>query len=272
MKNIIGPPVYGENFINREKEIARATFLMEDGNSFLLLGIRRTGKSSLLKEIARRKEQNGWQAVFVNCSNCKTSVQFYRELYTAMPKDLQVKMQDWIVNSKSLPPRLLEWITNLFDKVNHTSDELQFHNNWDTYSSELAQVVSDFFQKEQKVALFLDELPFFFQNLGLSEQSIKEVQSTLTTLRVWRDNGLPMGIAGSLNIHIQLDNLGVSRKLLAGLNTLPVEPFTRVAAEKLINNLVSSKKYDWWTPQFTEKILELLTDYETVLKSVSNIQ
>jgi AAA+ ATPase superfamily predicted ATPase len=226
MKNIIGPPVYGENFINREKEIARATFLMEDGNSFLLLGIRRTGKSSLLKEIARRKELNGWQTVFVNCSNCKTSVQFYRELYTAMPQDLQVKMQDWIINSKSIPARLLEWITNLFDKVNHSSDELQFHNNWDTYSSELAQVVSDFFQKEQKIALFLDELPFFFQNLGLSEQSIKEVQSTLTTLRVWRDNGLPMGIAGSLNIHIQLDNLGVSRKLLAGLNTLPVEPFS----------------------------------------------
>ncbi|MEO6036967.1 MAG: hypothetical protein ABIQ93_01055 [Saprospiraceae bacterium] len=52
MKNVIGSPVSGENFLNRENEISRALLLMEDGNSFLLLGIRRTGKSSLLKEVS----------------------------------------------------------------------------------------------------------------------------------------------------------------------------------------------------------------------------
>jgi hypothetical protein len=111
------------------------------------------------------------------------------------------------------------------------------------------------------LALFLDELPFFFQNLGDSGPSIQEIQSTLSALRNWRDQGLPMGIAGSLNIHLQLDHLGISRKLLAGLNSLPVEPFARPEAQELLGNLIRSKNYGWWTPAVTTRLLELLPDF-----------
>ncbi|MEO6036966.1 MAG: hypothetical protein ABIQ93_01050 [Saprospiraceae bacterium] len=70
-----------------------------------------------------------------------------------------------------------------------------------------------------------------------------------------------MGIAGSLNIHLQLDHLGISRKLLAGLNSLPVDPFPRPVAEQLLQTLATAKKYDWWTPALTQRLLDLLPDF-----------
>jgi hypothetical protein len=261
MKNIIGSPVSGENFVDREREIKRALLLMEDGNSFLLLGIRRTGKSSLLKEIARRMTANDFQTISVNCSTCKTTLQFYQQLYSAMPKGTRERLRKWIADAKSIPTRLLDWLTDFVDKAKVGEVELDFHNNWAVYNSTLEQIVGDFFKKEQRVAIFLDELPFFFQNLGTSAQSIKEIQSALATLRTWRDGGLPMGIAGSLNIHLQLEHLGISRKLLSGLNSLPVEPFLRPVAVDLLTRLAESKKYDWWTSEITDKLLSLLPDF-----------
>lgn len=261
MKNVIGSPVSGENFLNRESEIARALLLMQDGNSFLLLGIRRTGKSSLLKEVALRMANNGWQTVLVNCATCKDTLQFYRDIYSAMPKSLQERFRKWIADAKAIPSRLLDWITNVFDKITLGSVEVALHQEWSAYSQPLEEIVAAFFKNEPRTALFLDELPFFFQNLGNTAHSVQAIQSTLTTLRNWRDNGLPMGIAGSLNIHLQLDHLGISRKLLAGLNSLPVEPFPPSVAEQLLQTLVASKQYDWWTPTITQRLLDLLPDY-----------
>ena len=261
MKNIIGSPVSGDNFVDRQREIKRALLLMEDGNSFLLLGIRRTGKSSLLKEIARIMSKNGWQAILVNCATCKTTLQFYQQLYAAMPKGTRERLRKWIADAKSIPTRLLDWLTDFLDKAKVGEVELDFHNNWSAYNTTLEQIVGDFFRKEQRIAIFLDELPFFFQNLGTSEQSIQEIQSALTTLRTWRDDGLPMGIAGSLNIHLQLEHLGISRKLLSGLNSLPVEPFPNSVAVDLLTGLAESKKYDWWTSKISDKLLSLLPDF-----------
>ncbi len=67
MKNIVGAPVYGDNFINREKELKTAVRLMHNGNSFLLLGIRRhllifgprgMGKSFFLKYLSIKFKAN----------------------------------------------------------------------------------------------------------------------------------------------------------------------------------------------------------------------
>jgi len=52
MKNILGPPVYGGNFKFRKKNLKKGLRLLKNQNSFLILGIRRTGKSSFLRQLS----------------------------------------------------------------------------------------------------------------------------------------------------------------------------------------------------------------------------
>lgn len=261
MKNSIGSPVSGNDFFNRESEIRRALMLLEERNSILLLGIRRTGKSSVLKEISIRMADNGWQVIFINASTCKSTLQFYQLLYAQMPKKLQDRLKKWLADTKAFPTRLLDWITDFLEKIKVGDTEIALHNNWSTYAETMEKVVGDFFKKEPKTALFIDELPFFFQNIGNNPQSLAEIQSFLNVLRTWRDNGLAMGIAGSLNIHIQLDHLGISRKLLTGLNSITLKNFSREEAAGLLTALLEGRKCNWWNEAVTNKLLDLLPDY-----------
>lgn len=263
MRNAIGDPVSGENFLNREKELRAAQLLLENRNSFLLLGIRRTGKSSFLQELARRlRQEDGNIIVEMNCQGYQTAIQFYRELYDELPKDLQTRLRKLLSDSKSLPSRLIDYLTDKLSTVEIGGvGKVEFRQDWDAYAHPLDGLLADFFQENSNVVLFLDELPFFFQNLSYSDQQVREIQKVLTSLRTWRNAGLAMGIAGSLNLHLQLESLGISRKLVAGLNSLKLEPFSREHARALLEKLVASKKYDWWKPAVTEKLLDVLPDY-----------
>jgi len=123
--------------------------------------------------------------------------------------------------------------------------------------------VGNFFTSEDNgnIFLFIDELPFFFENVSKNDGTTREVQMLLTSLRSWRDAGIPMGITGSLNLHQQLENLGLSRKLLAGLNTITLPPFSKEEAKSLFDILLTGKQCDWWNDEISAKLLELIPDY-----------
>ena len=47
VKNLVGPPVVGEDFVGRKEELAEAVRMISQGNSLLLASPRRVGKSSV---------------------------------------------------------------------------------------------------------------------------------------------------------------------------------------------------------------------------------
>ena len=59
MRNISGPAVWGDDFRFRERELRYAQTALLDGNSLLVLGLRRIGKSSFLSELHRRFAASG---------------------------------------------------------------------------------------------------------------------------------------------------------------------------------------------------------------------
>ena len=56
ISNRIGPPVEGENFYGRDKEIRNANRLLDSHHSLLLSAPRRIGKSSLAKRLIEEKK------------------------------------------------------------------------------------------------------------------------------------------------------------------------------------------------------------------------
>ena len=262
MKNILGPPVVGENFKYREKNLRKALRLLRNRNSFLILGIRRTGKSSFLRQSAYllRKEDKDHICIELDCQTFTNLLDFYKGLYNEMPKGMKTKFKKFLSDSKQLPKRFIDGITDIFDSIEVFDSKIDFQDKLMNYSKPFEDLVTAFFKNDPNVFLFLDELPFFFKNMGDDPHNIVEISQILTNLRSWRHAGLAMGITGSLNLHQQLEHLGISRKVLAGLNTIVLDTLTRTESASFIEELVAEDKYDWWTPEITEKLLSLIPD------------
>ena len=69
-----------------------------------------------------------------------------------------------------------------------------------------------------------------------------------------------MAICGSLNINNFLESYSISRKLLAGLTSVEVKPFSDDEAKNLLQELSDSHKIDWLDNEIKNKVLELIQD------------
>lgn len=76
IRNLIGPPVTGMDFIGREKELADAWKAIEDTNSLLLASPRRVGKSSFAMKLANKAEEKGWNALYLDLQGLKDEGEF----------------------------------------------------------------------------------------------------------------------------------------------------------------------------------------------------
>ncbi len=264
MKNTIGSPVYGDGFMFRTKEVRKGLRYMKNGNSFLMLGIRRTGKSSVLKQIAYelKKENKDNICIELDCGTYHYALNFYKALYDKLPSKLQKKWKKLLEDSKQLPSKVIDLFTDNISAVEVPDlAKVSFRDQLRTYQKPFEKIVNEFFKENNEVYLFLDELPFLFENILDKEGSVQEIKTILINLRNWRDAGVPMGITGSLNLHLQMEHNELSRKLLAGLNTIQLQAFTKEEATQLIDALLEKETQQWWTSATTEKLLELLPDY-----------
>ena len=60
MNSSTGRWVSGDNFFNRERELQILEMRVRDRNHILLTGQRRMGKTSIVQELGRRLEAEGW--------------------------------------------------------------------------------------------------------------------------------------------------------------------------------------------------------------------
>ena len=62
MRNIIGPPVVGDDLYGRDYELARLWEHLENGEHLLMLAPRRVGKTSLMLELKQAPREN-WDVI-----------------------------------------------------------------------------------------------------------------------------------------------------------------------------------------------------------------
>ena len=77
----IGAPVVGSRFFGREREIEK--ILTKHDTNFAIMGVRRIGKTSLLKEVHRRlleQEEDASRIVWLDCSTLASPDQFVKEV------------------------------------------------------------------------------------------------------------------------------------------------------------------------------------------------
>ena len=66
MKSSTGRWVSGDDFFNRESELEILEERVLNGNHTVLTGQRRMGKTSIIRELGRRLENQGWEFLFTD--------------------------------------------------------------------------------------------------------------------------------------------------------------------------------------------------------------
>ncbi len=263
MKNITTVPVSEENFLNREYEKKYCISRLEEGNSLSILGIRRTGKSSLLKEVARLMRERGYFSLELDCQAYSKPSELFLGILKQLPKDTFENFTEHLKNLKSIPKAIIDALN--VESIKGFGVDVKFDKKvrdyWIPISNSIEKIITG---SDKKIILFLDELPYFFENLLAQKDtenfSENEVKQILATLRSWRNEGIQMAICGSLNINNFLESYSISRKLLAGLTSVEVKPFSNDEAKKLFEELAKSHNIIWLDDNIKNKALELIQD------------
>ena len=266
MNNIYGnAPVSGDDFYGRNEFIKHLKGILLSKNSFLLLGLRRMGKSSSLAEVTRliKQENPEVQIININCQTFESIQDFYKNIYLALPKTWRDDLRKVFKDTKRIPTKIIDAITDHIEEINIADlGSIKLRNDTLSYANTIKEELTQFFKtRENHLIVILDELPFLFENITENSQATKqEIEMILATLRSWRDIGISQAICGSLNLHIQLEHLGISRKLLGGINTQKLPKYTVEEAKGLLKELAKSDDKSFDEDQLN-KIVELLPDH-----------
>lgn len=253
------------DFKFRHEELARICHCWGHGQSVLLTGIRRTGKSELLKAALVKHAECGGLVGFLDVSDYVTLQDFYRDLLRQIPTGILSKLTTALSGMKSVPDRLLSWIRSHVDKIEVAGAEIDFNppgdalpRYWQPICEELQQVLSK--QNRDKLPVIgIDELPFMLENLLERGVDAKELTVMLASLRKLRDAGLRLIIAGSISMENLLTLNNIPHTILGGLSREVIPPFSREEARSYLQSRLAGTLAS--SGPSVEVVLDTLPDF-----------
>ena len=272
ISNKIGPPVEGEDFFGREKEIRKANRLLDSNHSLLLSAPRRIGKSSLAKRLIEEKKQQGWKCVYIDLEETTTEEGFLRLVIESFKKN-----GIW----KQLTVGMSKGVATLLDRIEKVTigGVVDFNIGKREEQEDLYKNLKELIKHDEDTFIVVDELTLFLGILNKSENGAEKVAFILNWLRSLRQvsktnvRWLFCGSVGLRNFTSAM-NLGytindlmefglgeLSREEAKGLLSGLCKSEDMEMSEELINYTLD--KLHWNIPYFIQVIFsKLAEEYE----------
>lgn len=186
-------PVTGSRFFGREHEIARV--LSNPDTNHAILGIRRIGKTSLLREIERLlvEREEGPRVVYLECSDLLTTDDYIREVVRKLnPRELpRLEMQKYVFFFPNFLERMNKQIKSkiifLLDEIDNLV--IMQRGDWELFrmlrassNKGACQYIIAGFREAMREQYMLDS-PFynFTQEIRLSEFTRQQARQLIVT-------------------------------------------------------------------------------------------
>ena len=178
VSNKIGPPVEGNDFFGREKEIRLANKLLDRGHSLLLSAPRRIGKSSLAKKLIDEKKKQGWKCVYIDLEETDSEDGFLRLVIDAFSNN---EIWKQIVSDTA---KGLKSIFNKIEKVSVGPVEIDLGER--EKKENLYKNLKELVNHEKDTFIVVDELTLFVGILNKTRNGVEKVTYILNWLRSLR--------------------------------------------------------------------------------------
>ena len=217
MNNILGQPVEGDDFFDRQSETDDLWESLQEGNHLLLLAPRRVGKTSLALRVGQVAIQHGWKFALADAQRDRDELGFLDNLFQNL-KSAGVKVP--------LLARLTEWLTiarrTLRGKAEGYGLSIEF-DSADGVPSTLEHQIERLFQEieaeQDHVLIAVDELPMLLEVLESADPTGHRLQGFLNWFRALRlryRKNIRWLLLGSVG----LDTFAELRQLTAAINDL----------------------------------------------------
>lgn len=268
LSNKIGPPVEGDDFFGREKEIRQANRLLDRNHSLLLSAPRRIGKSSLAKRLIEEKKAQGWKCVYIDLEETTTEEGFLRLVIEAFKNN-----GIWKQFAEGMPKGL----ASVLDRIEKVSvGPIDFNIGKKEEQEDLYKNLKELIKHEEDTFIVVDELTLFLGILNKSDNGAEKVAFILNWLRSLRQvsktqvRWLFCGSVGLRNFTSAM-NLGYT---INDLTEFSLDELTREEAIGLLRGLCRSEdinmseecinytldKLQWNIPYFIQVIFSKLAE------------
>lgn len=271
ISNKIGPPVEGEDFFGREKEIRKANRLLDSNHSLLLSAPRRIGKSSLAKRLIEEKKQQGWKCVYIDLEETTTEEGFLRLVIEAFKKN-----EIW----KQLTEGMSKGLVSVLDRIEKISlGPVDLNIGKREEQEDLYKNLKELIKHDEDTFIVVDELTLFLGILNKSENGAEKVAFILNWLRSLRQvskTNVRWLFCGSVGLRNFTSAMNL-RYTINDLMEFGLGELTREEAEGLLSGLCKSEdmemseelinytldKLHWNIPYFIQVIFsKLAEEYE----------
>ena len=192
-----GGEVSGDDFFNREKEFESFKKRLNSTKHIVISQIRRTGKTSFMKEVIERNPE--LPIIYLAVQGCQNEKDFYKRIYAHIiehcrnEKAMNFMKKRWNIITEIIP----EVKGVKLGQIKETTDQI------------LDKLIKIF--KKEKFLLFIDEFPDYILNLKKNGT----VESFLGKFRDFRNecDKLQTVLTGSINLIRTVSKLGLSDKL-----------------------------------------------------------
>ncbi len=211
MRSSTGRWVSGGDFFDREPELRILETRVRDSNHVLLTGQRRMGKTSILRELGRRLEVEGWVFLFTDVEG------------GTCPEDVIAEIAQAAHPVRALSSRFAawagRWFTDNIEEINALDFGVRIRAGLDagSWRRHGERLLRDCAEYEKPILLVIDELPIFLKRMFLQDGDARRVDEFMSWLRgvlqTLGDDSPLLILSGSIGLEPLMKQLGLPDRI-----------------------------------------------------------
>ncbi len=264
MRNIIGQAVVGDDLYGREYELTRLREMLDHGEHILMLAPRRVGKSSLMRELARKPPEN-WTVIYVNVEGGDSPTDCIAAILASFASTPQYStLLDAVPFSGAVRDVFERFRTTTID-IDVLRIELRsaIGRDWESAAARLQTRLMQVPTAQNHLLLIIDELPLLVARMLHTTSGRNDADLFLSRLRHWRQAPELYGmfcmlLGGSIGLEAVLRKVGLSGSI-NDLAPFRVDSWSTDTATAFLTELGSHYEFHLDKPTISQ-ILALLQD------------
>ncbi len=237
MRSSTGRWVSGSDFFDRQRELQILETRVRERNHIVLTGQRRMGKTSVLRELGRRLEGDGWIFLFTDVEGATCAEDAIADIAQAVHPVRSI--------SSRFATGMKRWIGDNIEEVSALDFRVKIRagldaGNWRRHGE---QLLRDCAAQDQPVLLVIDELPIFLKRMLRGDDGARRVDEFLSWLRGVLQvlgNGSPVLIvSGSIGLEPLVKRLRIPDRI-NHLDPFRLGPWDRDNSVKCFERLAES--------------------------------
>ncbi len=253
MNNITGPPVEGDDFFNREKELDYGWKHIQKGNSLILTSPRRVGKTSFAKKLLSIAEAEKWNVLEINLEEITSEEAFVR-LFVE-----KLESQNWWTILKKGSAEKIEMLLSSI-KTSFEYEGVKGSIEWQKEKESVYDKLKQLLDHTENTLIMIDEVTILLNSyLKDGEEGMKNVVYFLNWLRSFRQVSKTK-IRWIFCSSIGLENFANFHNLSYTLNDVtpyPLGAFNKETSTRFLEKLASGGTLELPT-EIKEKMISKL--------------